>query len=598
MSRALLQLFGLTTSRIFLFAGLTLLAAFFEGFGMAMFLPVLEYVEKGQDVTRLVDASEMWRKLLLAYDFFGVEVSLFSLLFVAVSLMLLRVLGMYARQVYSAWLGQLVRHSLRTNLFGAYMTMDYRAFTHLSSGAIINVLTTETERAAGSFMSLFALVSNVAVVLVLAILLLWLSVPLTLLAIVFLGFSGVFVSYHVRHTRKNSHAYTAANERYARIVLDRIAGFRFIKLTATADREVKRARHASQEVSGLHFWITRTVASVDLIVEPMVLLSGGAILYFAINFFGMSLSAVGIFAMILIRLLPLTKEIIKSRQSYNACAGSLRAVISGHAQATSAKEFQGGSKAFGKLQKSIRFSNVTFTYPNGVVPVLQNLNLDIPAGKTTALVGPSGAGKTTLVDLIARLSVPQKGHIYYDEVEGAEYDLASLRSDIAFVSQDAAIFDGTIADNLLFVRPEATEDELWAALAQAQADDFVRSFEDGLQTCLGERGTRLSGGQKQRLSLARALLQKTSVLILDEPTSALDSETERDIQKSFDELRAKEQKTIIIIAHRLSTIRSADKIVVLINGRITEQGSHDNLVLSEEWYATATGMLYGAEAAG
>jgi ABC-type multidrug transport system fused ATPase/permease subunit len=578
-----LSFFGLTRRNMIVFVAVSLGAAFLEGFGMAMLLPVLEYVEKGQNVGQLAAASEMWRRLLKVYAVLGIDVSLFTLLVAAVGTMLLRVLAIYARQVYTAWLGQEMQHTTRSNLFDAYMGMDYGSIT----------LTTEAQRAAGSFAALFSLLANIAVCLGFVVVLLWLSTPLTILAVVFLGISAMTVAYYVRHTRSFSHAATSANDRYSRLALERLGAFRLVKLTATSKREADRTRGASGEVRDLLYWLSRVGASVDLIMEPMVLISGGAILYLAISIFGMSLSEVGIFVLILLRLLPLAKEVMKSRQTYNACTGSLRAVIDSHAQARAGTELQGGQRHFGALKTSIRFKNVTFTYPGTQAPALADIDLTIPAGMVTALVGPSGAGKTTLADIIPRLRVPQRGEVLYDGIDGAEFELASLRRCMAFVSQDAVVLDDTVAGNLRFVRPEATDAELWDALSRAQAADFVRSLDRQLETRLGERGTRLSGGQKQRLSLARALLQDSTVLILDEPTSALDSETERDIQTALDNLRTRGGMTIVIIAHRLSTIRNADQIVVLKDGRVAEKGSHDALIISEDWYARASGMQSG-----
>jgi len=587
------SLFGLTNGRIAIFVGLALAAAIFEGFGMAMFLPVLEYVEKGQNAAQLAQASEMWRRLLGVYSLLGIEVSFLALVASAVVVMLVRVFVIYARQVYTAWLGQEMQHTIRSNLFDAYMSMDYGSTTLLSSGGLINILTTEAQRAAGSFAALFALAANIAVCLGFVVVLLWLSAPLTVLAVVFLGASAMTVAYYVRHTRSFSHAATSANDRYSRLALERLGAFRLVKLTATSAREAERTRHASQTVRDLLYWLSRVAASVDLIMEPMVLISGGAILYLAISAFGMSLSEVGIFVLILLRLLPLAKEVMKSRQTYNACAGSLKAVIDSHARAVAANELQGGRNHLLTLKISIAFKNVSFTYPGVQTPALLDVDLEIPAGKVTALVGPSGAGKTTLADIIPRLRVPQTGKVFYDGIEGAEFNLGSLRRCMAFVSQDAVVLDDTVAENLRFVRPEATEAELWDALSRAQAADFVRSLDQQLETRLGERGTRLSGGQKQRLSLARALLQDSTVLILDEPTSALDSETERDIQIALDNLRTTGNVTVIIIAHRLSTIRNADQIIVMKDGRVAEQGSHDDLIISEDWYARAAGMQSG-----
>jgi ABC-type multidrug transport system fused ATPase/permease subunit len=586
----LLPLFGLTRGRILLFTGLSLGAALLEGFGMAMFLPVLQYAEKGQDAAQLAAASAMWERLMLAYDFMGVGINLLSLLAVAVGLMMLRVVGVYFRDVYAAWLSQEIQHLTRSTLFEAYMAMTYGVFAGQSSGNLINVLTTETQRAVGSFKALFALTANIAVVTGYVIVLLWISLPLTFLAVTFLAVSGAIVAFYVRNTKRYSHATTDANGQYSRIVLERLGAFRLLKLTSTSANEALRVREASRNVRAALYRMSRIAAGVALIMEPMALLSGGVILYIAIGEFGMSLSEVGIFVMILLRLLPLAKEIMGSRQTYHACVGSLAAVADSHSKALLAREAKGGDKPFSGVKVSIRFENVTFYYPAASLPALSRVDLTIPAGKVTALVGPSGSGKSTLADVISRLCIPQEGRVLYDEVDGAAFDLASLRRGMSFVSQDATVLNDTVAGNLRLVRPDATEADLWEALTGAQAASFVRSLDQGIETRLGERGIRLSGGQKQRLSLARALLQKTRLLILDEPTSALDSEIERDIQQTLDELRATGNTTIVIIAHRFSTIRDADQIAVVMGGQVTQQGSHEQLMLSEDWYAKATGL--------
>jgi ABC-type multidrug transport system fused ATPase/permease subunit len=305
----------------------------------------------------------------------------------------------------------------------------------------------------------------------------------------------------------------------------------------------------------------------------------------------MSLSKIGVFVLILLRMLPLVKEILNSKQSFTACSGSLSAVINGYELAVAEKEGIGGEKKFAGLDPhGVALENVTFTYQGTKRPALSDVSLTIPTGKVTAIVGSSGAGKSTLVDIIARLRIPQHGSVVYNNLEGSKYSLSSLRRCIAFVSQDAAIMDDTVAENIRFAKQDASEEEIWEVLDQAQAAEFVKALPNGLTTNLGERGVKLSGGQKQRLSLARALLEKAPVLILDEPTSALDSETEIDIQKAIHQLRTSGDTTIIIIAHRLSTIHFSDMILVLKDGQLIEQGSHKELIISDEWYARVSNM--------
>ena len=223
----------------------------------------------------------------------------------------------------------------------------------------------------------------------------------------------------------------------------------------------------------------------------------------------------------------------------------------------------------------IEFREVFFAYRQGE-PVLRGLSLGVEPGSTTALVGPSGAGKSTIMNLIERFYDPQAGTITIDGVNIAEVSRRSLRDRIAYVSQDAFLFSGTVRDNIAMGRTGASEADIVAAARAAHANDFIAEFAQGYDTAVGEHGTQLSGGQRARIAIARAFLKNAPILLLDEPTAALDSESEREVQRALDDLRA--ARTTLVIAHRLQTVIAAEKICVIENGRIVETGRHEELV--------------------
>ena len=302
---------------------------------------------------------------------------------------------------------------------------------------------------------------------------------------------------------------------------------------------------------------------------------------------GVTALYVGVFLQPIEMLLRFTEQFQRGYTGFKRFHDVLR-VVPDIKDSPSAKALVPGAGA-------VSFRNVTFEYESDI-PILDDVSFDIPAGKTAALVGASGGGKSTICALLPRFYDVKGGGIFIDGIDIRDVTVKSLRSHIGIVQQDLYMFSGTIGENIGYGKPEATQDEIEAAAKRADIHEFIVSLPDGYESKVGERGVRLSGGQKQRISIARVFLKDPPLLVLDEATSALDNESERHIQKSLFELSR--GRTSLIIAHRLSTIQHADIIMVVEGGRIVERGTHAELLAANGAYAYYYNLQFGASGHG
>jgi len=249
-----------------------------------------------------------------------------------------------------------------------------------------------------------------------------------------------------------------------------------------------------------------------------------------------------------------------------------------------------GASALPRVRGEVVLEGVSFAYVPGV-PVLHDIDLRVAAGETVAIVGATGAGKSTLVSLIPRFFDPSAGRVLVDGHDVRDHQLLSVRRQVSVVLQDSFLFPMSLADNIAYGRPDAAREEIEAAARIANADEFIRALPEGYDTLIGERGATLSGGERQRVAIARAVLKDAPILILDEPTSALDARTEHELLQALDRLM--EGRTTLVIAHRLSTIRNADRIVTLDHGHITQEGTHEHLLAETGLYAELHALQEG-----
>ncbi|MDJ0679882.1 MAG: ABC transporter ATP-binding protein [Xenococcaceae cyanobacterium MO_167.B52] len=467
---------------------------------------------------------------------------------------------------------------IRQRIFEQLKNISLSYYSQTRAGELINTVTNEVNRLKQAFSNFSRLITRVFTLVAYIISMFWVSWQLSLVAIMLFALLSVGLSNLIARVREASFAVPKANGKITSVAIEFINGIRTVKAFATQDLETKRFEQANQE------WIEANikVASIASAVKPLTevgaitILIGMVIAAFHLLINQGSLRAASLltFMFILFRMMPLLSQVNQTREKLSSFQGSINNIK--QVLRTNDKSYlTNGHRKFCGLKRSIDFVSVDFGYNEGNL-VLRDITLSIEQGKTTALVGESGAGKTTLADLIPRFYDPTMGQILLDGIDLREFEINSLRRQIAVVSQDIFIFHNTIKYNIAYGSDNPTSQEIIRAAKLANAWEFIQDLPEGLDTVLGDRGVKLSGGQRQRIAIARAMLRNPEILILDEATSALDSVTEKLIQESLEKLS--QGRTVIAIAHRLSTIVKGNKVVVLERGKIVEQGSYQELL--------------------
>ena len=554
----------------------SVLAATFEGVSIGFLLSFLQSLTNPN--AKPLQTGISWFDILIL----GVNTSAISRLYRISALILL---STWIRSAFNYLAGLYIDITqlnfldlLRKQIFEQLQAVNLSFFTRTKTGEIINTITTEIERIRQAFGGVAFLVGRGLTVFTYLLSMFLLSWQLTVISLLLFSLMVVGLSTFIAKTREKSFPVTAANGQLTSTAIEFINGIRTIQAFATQDFERKRYYKASSELIHASTELSRSWIGIKPFSEGLAstILVGIIILSFAGILKGATLNLASLltFFFILLRLVPILQDVNGTRAFLATMQGATDN-IKELLRNDNKNYFKNGDIEFPGLKRSIDFGSVDFGYDETSL-VLKNISLTIEKGQMTALVGASGAGKTTLADLIMRFYDPISGKVLIDGVDLRHIEINSLRGKLAMVSQDTFIFNTTVRNNIAYGTNDATDTKIMEAAQLANALEFIEEMPEGFETILGDRGVRLSGGQRQRIAIARALLRNPEILILDEATSALDSVSERLIQDSIEQLTV--GRTVIAIAHRLSTIMRADKVIVLEQGEIVEQGTYNELL--------------------
>ena len=521
--------------------------------------------------------------------------SLFAVAIIAIFVVrgVLSLLSTYAM----AWVSNRVVLDLRGEMFARLVRMPAQFFDDHTSGALLSRVAYDVAGVTSAATSvLTVLVKDSVTVLALLAWLFYLNWKLTLIALVATPLIALALRLLSRRLRQMAREAQRSMGELVHVIEETIECHKVVKVFGGHEYEMRRFAHANQRLRGFNMRQTIPSAAAAPITQVLASMAVAIIVYIALEDSLAGRTTAGEFASFMIAMLMLLAPLKRLTDINAPLQRGLAAAESVFGMIDAPVETDRGTVKLGRARGEVRYESVTFTYPTRTEPALSGVDLLVRPGETVALVGGSGGGKTTLVNLLPRFYSPSRGRILLDGHDIQDLTLEGLRANLALVSQDVVLFNDTIQANIAYGgMGQAGEREVIAAADAAHAMDFIRQMPQGLGTLVGENGVRLSGGQRQRVAIARALLKNAPVLILDEATSALDSESERLVQAGLDALMR--GRTTIVIAHRLSTIERADRIVVLEQGRIVEAGAHAQLLARDGVYAKLYRIQYAAEAA-
>jgi ATP-binding cassette, subfamily B, bacterial len=500
----------------------------------------------------------------------------------------------YAEKLLTTRVGQWVMHDLRQTLYFHIQRLSLAYHDQVRTGDLISTVTSDIESIQSFITSnLLDALIDVLTLVGMAGVMFYINWRFTLIALSVTPLLALVVFKYTRSIRKASREVRKKEGEIVSVIQEVLSSMRLVKAFAREDFEVHRLEEESLENVEIALRARGMKARLAPLVEVIVAIGTAVVLWFGARLALAGTLSVGSLVMFIWYLGKMYKpmqDLSKMTDSYSKAAIAyerIRQVLDKEGEVRD----QPGAKSVPQLRGKIEFDDVTFGY-DAASPMIEHMSFRIEPGQTAAFVGPTGAGKTTIISLIPRFYDPVSGTVKIDNVDVRRYQQRSLRQHISMVLQETVLFHGTVWQNIAYGKPNASRAEILKAAELANASEFIEKMPNGYDTLVGERGETLSGGQRQRIAIARAVIRNTPILILDEPSSGLDAESEKLVFEALDRLM--KGKTSIVIAHRLSTIRSADVIFVVQDGKLVESGKHEQLSAANGLYAELYEIQFGA----
>ena len=558
---------------------LMVLLSFTEAVGLVLLIPLLGLV--GLDVGQ-GSLGQIGELVSGFFSFFGLEptlvlVLLIYVLVVSFSAFLTRYQTLKTSQIQYEFAAH-----LRKRLYNAITNSSWLFFSRMKASNFAHALTNEIDRISMGTGQFLTFISGIMILAVYIIFALELAGLFT--GVIFAV--GVAILLLLRRkasrSRSSGEEITTTTRDLYYSIMQHLDGMKTIKSFGMQNENIKLFSQQANQVARNYLEAIRSYADVKILFDVGTVIVLAIMVYFLIEIIKIPTASLFLLIYLFVRMIPQFSTIQRAYQYFTNMLPAFSNVMGLEEECLENSETASSVDEQMELKKEIKLENIKFSYRGGEHFNIKDLNLKILTGKTTAIAGPSGAGKTTVADLVMGLIKPEEGKVCVDGVAITEKTLASWRDKIGYVAQETFFFNETIRFNLQLSRPDASEEELQEVLKLAAANEFVSKLPEGIETVIGDRGVRLSGGERQRLALARALLRKPSLLIMDEATSNLDSENEKKILKAIDDLHG--EITILMIAHRLSTIKNSDCIYLVNSGKIIESGIWDELLENKKGF--------------